>query len=246
MRLYRWLPVLLVAILVIGINPARAQDSKIKTKNNIVTVQPTYDDTEKLPALLGEEDIAKINRLQTETVYPIPSSPVSPDDQTVFVTTNNQMGFLNINDGSIVELTQDALGPYLPLPFVGISGFSWLDDATLGTLAINYDANTPAEYLVLLGINRDTLELNSFPLTLPDDLGVVSVSPDLTHFLMVVIPPLDATSSGSASVLTTKVQIACPRYRLPARPRPCACRTRSRPASIRPARASRACSAASS
>lgn len=210
MRPFRWLPVLLASILLIGIAPAQAQDSKITTKNNIVTVQQTGED-EELPTFLGDDDAAKIKHLQGDLIITVPSSPVSPDDQVIFVTSGDQMGFLNINDGSSTELPAEALGPFLPLPMLGLSQFTWLDNETLGTLALNFAADTQAELLVLLGINRDTLELSGDYLQLPPDTGFVSVSPDLQHFLLAILPP-DAVSTGSAAAMlkTTTLQILPP------------------------------------
>ncbi|MBX0329856.1 prolyl oligopeptidase family serine peptidase [Oscillochloris sp. ZM17-4] len=217
MRPFRWLPVLLASVLLLGVAPALAQDSKTTTKNNIVTVQPTRRD-EDLPTVLGEEDVAKIDRLQSDLVVTVPSSPVSPDDQVVFVTSGDQLGFLNINDGSTVELPADDLGPFLPLPLLGISQFTWLDNETLGTLALNFAATTQDETLVLLGINRDTLELSGDYVTIPQDLGIVSVSPDLMHFLVVLVPPDAMSSGGTAAMLkTTKVQIGMPQVEVASR-----------------------------
>lgn len=221
MRRYRWLLVVLASLLLIGIAPVRAEDSKTSEKNNIITVQPTRRD-EDLPTVIGADDVAKIDHLQSDLVVTVPSSPVSPDDQVVFVTSGDQLGFLNINDGSSVELTSDALGPFMPLPLLGISQFTWLDNETLGTLALNFAARTPDQSLVLLGINRDTLELSGDYVVLPQDLGIVSVSPDLLHFLMVVIPPDAATSSGASAgaaqmLQTTRVQVTLPQVEVAAR-----------------------------
>ena len=209
MRLYRWLPALLAVICVCGIMPAHAQDSKTTTKNNIVTVQPTQDG-EDLPKILGDDEIAKIKRLQGDLVTTVPSSPVSPDDQVVFVTSDKQLGFLNINDGSTIELPTDALGPFMPLPLLGISKFTWLDDQTLGTLALNLNASSPDEALVRLGINRDTLEISGSYVSVPSDTQFVSVSPDLLHFLLVVIPPTPDNSGSQTMNIVKRVQITHP------------------------------------
>ncbi|MEI7772071.1 MAG: prolyl oligopeptidase family serine peptidase [Chloroflexales bacterium] len=211
MRLYRWLPALLALALISGIMPAQAQESKTKTKDNVVTVQSTQDGGE-LPTILGADEVAKIKRLQGDLVRTKPSSPVSPDDQSVFITSGDKLGFLNINDGSTTELSPEALGPFMPLPLLGISQFTWLDDQTLGTLALNSNANTADESLVLLGINRDTLELSGTYVPLPaDSAGVVSVSPDLLHFLLALLPPDQQVSGGGAAALkTTRVQIRPP------------------------------------
>ncbi len=209
MRRYRWLPMLLVALMVIGIVPARAEEPKIKVKNNVVTVEPTYGDEDALPTLLSDEEVAKIKRLQTDMLVAVPSSPVSPDDQVVLVTMGNTMGFLNINDGSSVAIPEEALGPFLPVPFLGVSSFTWLNDETLGCLALNFAAETMDEYVGILGMDRETLELSFNPLSVPENLSIVSVSPDLSHFLAVVIPeemqPEEALKTSTLRVTLPEV-----------------------------------------
>jgi dipeptidyl aminopeptidase/acylaminoacyl peptidase len=210
MRLYRWLTALLALVLVFGIMPAQAQDSKTTTKNNIVTVQPTQDG-EDLPTIIGDDDVAKIKRLQSDLVVSAPASPVSPDDQVVLITAGDQLGFLNINDGSTSELPVKALGPFVPLPLLGLSEFTWLNNETLGTLAVNFNAKSADQSLVLIGINRNTLELSGQYVSLPTDTQIVSISPDLLHFMLVVIPP-DAQSSSNPSQMmkTIKVPVTLP------------------------------------
>ncbi|NTW01951.1 MAG: S9 family peptidase, partial [Oscillochloris sp.] len=209
MRLYRWLPALLALILVFGVASAQAQESKpkTKTKNNIVTVEQTSED-EDLPTLLDDKEVAKIKHLQDDLFLTVPASPVSPDDQVVLVTTSDdQLAFLNINDGSSVALPLEALGPFMPLPLLSISQYTWLDSETLGMLALNFEATTPEDALVLLGINRNTLEINAVSLIIPADTSLVSVSPDLLHFLMVRIP---ADVASSDTIQTTKLQVTLP------------------------------------
>ncbi|EFO81342.1 peptidase S9 prolyl oligopeptidase [Oscillochloris trichoides DG-6] len=207
MRRYHWLPILLVALMVIGIVPARAEEPKIKVKNNVVTVEPLYSEEETLPTLLSDEEVAKIKRLQTEAVIATPSSSVSPDDQVVLVTSANAMAFLNINDGSSVAIPEEAWGPFFPVPMLGISSFTWLDDQTLGCLALNFSAELPQDYIGILGVHRETLELSFSPISLPDDLGIVSVSPDLTRFLTVVIPQEQPVEEA---LQTTKLRVGLP------------------------------------
>ena len=209
MRLYRWLPALLSMILVFGIMPAHAQDLKTTTKHNIVTVQPTQDG-EDLPKILGDDEVAKIKRLQGDLVPTVPASPVSPDDQVVFITSGKQLGFLNINDGSTTELPTEALSSFMPLPLLGISKFTWLDNQTLGTLALNFNATAPNEALVRLGINRDTLELSSTYISMPADTQFVSVSPDLLHFLLLMTPPTSQNGPVAQALKTVKLPITLP------------------------------------
>ena len=59
--------------------------------------------------VIGDEDVAKIKHLQEDLVITVPSSPVSPDDQALLVTSGDKLGFLNIQDGSTSELPAEAL-----------------------------------------------------------------------------------------------------------------------------------------
>ncbi len=184
MRPYRWLIAVLVLVVLAAAAPARAQ---VPPKNNIETMLPVEEGQEQ-PAFLPEAEIELIKRLQRDPVYPVALTPVSPDDQAVLINVGESFGFLNIEDGSTVELPLEVFGPFIPLPFLANIEFSWIDGRTLGSLALNLAAERPEDLFVAVLIDRITLELSSFSVNLPPDLGLVNYSPDLTRYFMVKLP----------------------------------------------------------
>jgi poly(3-hydroxybutyrate) depolymerase len=195
----RWSLALLVLVLLAGLTPAHAQQSR--TNNNILTV----DASDAPEDLLAPEEVERLQRLQNEAVYPLPFSPVSPDDKVVLAISGEQIAFLNIEDGSSRAINPEAFGSLAPLPLLGFSSFSWLDERTLGALAINFDAGTVEEAFVKLLINRDTLRLSAEPVRLPENTSIVSVAPNIDNFLLVQLPP--AEEEGPQS-LTVRVPVA--------------------------------------
>lgn len=204
MRPYRWLLALIVLALVATVAPAQAQS---RIKDNIVVVNP-FDDVEE-DNLLTDEEIEKIDRLQNELYFVAPFSPVSPDDQAVLVITPDELGFLNINDGSTVAIPVEDLGPIVPLPLLGFFNFSWVDDRTLGALAINFAADTIEEAYIVLLIDRITLEFGGIQLRIPSNTDISSVSPDFTKYLLVQYP-LEEEESAQGNPRGTRIQITRP------------------------------------
>jgi dipeptidyl aminopeptidase/acylaminoacyl peptidase len=195
----RWSLALLVLVLLAGLTPAHAQQSRANT--NILTV----DATDAPDDLLSPEEVERIQRLQNEAVYPVPFSPVSPDDKVALIISGEQIGFLNIEDGSIRAINPEAFGAYAPLPLLGFSSFSWLDERTLASLAINFDARTVEEAFVKLLINRDSLRLSAEPVRLPENTSIVSVAPNVDNFLLVQLPPEE---EEGPQTLTVSVPVA--------------------------------------
>lgn len=181
MRLHRWVLALLILAIAAGVAPGLAS----ALANNLIVVDQEADP----PAdLLDEAERERIARLQDEAVYTLPFSPVSPDDSTILLTAGEELLFLNLADGDTTPLTPDDLGPYVPLPLLGFSRFSWLDATTLGALAVNAEATSEEEAFVRLGIDRESLAVRAEPLRLPANAGIVSVSPDLRHLLIALFP----------------------------------------------------------
>ncbi|GAB4433240.1 MAG: prolyl oligopeptidase family serine peptidase [Chloroflexi bacterium OHK40] len=183
MRPHWWLPVLLLLALPGAIVPVQAQEQP----NNILVV-----DTQKPeppPDLLSEEEVDRLDRLQNEAVFSLPISPVSPDDRTVLVTSGEELAFLSLDDGSTSVINPESLGNYSPLPLAGFSSFSWLDERTIGALAVDFAAEEQANAIVKLRIDRETLAINAEPVPLPENTGIVSVAPNLDFFLLVMLPP---------------------------------------------------------
>jgi dipeptidyl aminopeptidase/acylaminoacyl peptidase len=198
----RWSLALLVLVLLAGASPAIAQ----RQANNILTV----DTSEPPDDLLSPEEVERIDRLQNESVYPLPFSPVSPDDRAVFITSGENIGFLDIEDGSITPLSPESFGFFVPLPLTGFSTFSWLDERTLGALGLNFEAQTVEEAFVKLRIDRETLKVSAEPVPLPANTSIVSVAPNIDNFLLVQIPPEEESEEEAPIVASVPVSGGAP------------------------------------
>ncbi len=186
MRTQLWVLTLLVLIVTVGFAalPAPAAARPTPAAPNVIEVQA--DDPP--PDLLAAEEVARIKRIQGDALYAVPYSPVSPDDRFVLLISDETIGLLEINDGSLREIEPERLGPYLPLPLIGFSEFSWLDQHTLGALAVNMEATDADSVLVRMLINSESLEIWAEPLALPSSSSLVSIAPDLRHMLLALLP----------------------------------------------------------
>lgn len=202
MRPYRWLIAVLILVVLASAAPAQAQ---VRPRNNIETMFPVEEGQEQ-PFFLSSEEIDLITRLQREPVYPLSLTPVSPDDQAVFMSVGESFAFLNIEDGSTIELPLEIFGPLIPLPFLSNIGFTWVDGRTLGSLAINLAAERPEDLFVAVLIDRITLELSGFNVVLPPDFGLINVSPDLTRYFMVRLPEEELSGEDSIRAATEVAQ----------------------------------------
>jgi dipeptidyl aminopeptidase/acylaminoacyl peptidase len=202
MRPYRWLIAVFVLVLLAAAAPAQAQ---VPPRNNIETMLPVREGEEQ-PFFLPSEEIELIKRLQREPVYPVSITAVSPDDQAVLIQLGERFAFLNIEDGSTIELPLEIFGPFVPLPFLANVSFSWIDGRTLGTVALNLAAERPEDLFVALLIDRITLERSGFPVNLPPNFGLINVSPDLTRYFMVRLPEEALAGKDSVRAATQTVQ----------------------------------------
>jgi len=191
MRPSRWLLAVLALILLVSAAPAAAQNPA--PRNNVISVNvdgPRYPDD-----LLDEEEVARIELLQNGVSFLLPFSPVSPDDKAVLVVGTEQLGFLDVDDGSVRTISAEQFGPIIPLPFFGFSEFTWLDERTLAALGINLQAQRLEDLYVIVTIDRITLEIAASPLRIPSGTDILTVSPDLQKFLLFVLPP-DESDQG--------------------------------------------------
>jgi dipeptidyl aminopeptidase/acylaminoacyl peptidase len=202
MRPYRWLIAVLIFVVLAAAAPAQAQ---VPPRNNIETVLPVREGQEQ-PFFLPSEEIELIKRLQRDPVYPLAITSVSPDDQAVLIQLGESLAFMNIEDGSTIELPLESFGPFIPLPFLANISFSWIDDRTLGSLALNLAAERVEDLFVALLIDRVTLELSGFAVNLPPDFGLVNVSPDLTRYFLVRLPEDELTGEEGLHAATQTVQ----------------------------------------
>lgn len=182
MHLRRWFPLLLILACVAIVGPAQAQQAR----NNVLNIDSSRPGQQQ--DLLEPDEVERLERIQKETTLYLPFSPPSPDDQTIFIVSEEQVGFMNLSDGTVRPIDPEAFGSLTPLPLVGFSRFVWLDGQHLGALAVDERADTPEEAVVKLRINRDTLKVSGERITLPPDSGIVTVAPDLDRFLLVLLP----------------------------------------------------------
>ncbi len=198
MRILQWVLALLLLALIVGAAPTQARLST----NSIIVVDRSAEAPEDL---LSEAERERIGQLQDNAVFTLPLSPVSPDDTSVFVSSGEQIGFLNIEDGSTRAIVPESFEPYVPLPLVGFTRFSWLDATGLGALALDLQA-PEEEAFVRLRIDRESLAISAEPLRLPPRSGILSVSPDLRRLLLVQLPP----EEGAEGLAPLRVRIGRP------------------------------------
>ncbi|RMG49603.1 MAG: S9 family peptidase, partial [Chloroflexi bacterium] len=180
-----WWIGLLVAMLGL-IAPATAAP----IRNNIIDVDQFGDESDLPPNLLSDEEIERIDRLQNDATTPLAISDVSPDDGAVLISSANQFGFLDIETGDTVPVDAAVFDFFVPLPFLGFGQFSWQDERTLGVLAVNFFAVGNEDAFVTLSIDRYTGEVFATAVGIPDEnIGIVSVAPNLTSWLIVREPP---------------------------------------------------------
>lgn len=203
----RWSLALLVLLLLAGLTPAHAQQSR--ANNNILNVNASDAPDD----LLSPEEVERIQRLQNEAITVVPFSPVSPDDQVVFVISDEQIGFLNIQDGSSRALSTEAFGNFAPLPLLGVTTFSWLDERTLGALGLNFEARVIEDAFVKLLIDRETLRVRAEPVRLPANTALVSVAPNLDHFVLVQLPPEEEEEGPGTFTVSVPIAHAVPSFR---------------------------------
>ncbi|WP_298820369.1 alpha/beta hydrolase family protein [Chloroflexus sp.] len=225
MRLSRQLWWIGVLVAIVGLV---APTAAAPVRNNIVNVDQFGDEADLPPNLLSDEEIERIDRLQNGASSPLAISEMSPDDAAVFISSREGFAFLSIETGDTVPVDASVFDVVVPLPFLGVGSFSWQDDRTLGVLAINFFATGLQDALVALLIDRFTGEISGFPVGIPDEnIGIVSISPSLTTWLIVREPPEaeDEVAVGSVTPFTKRYTFGLPapiaaranRIELPAR-----------------------------
>lgn len=159
-------------------------------RNNIVNVDQFGDEKDLPPNLLSDEEIERIDRLQNDAKYPSALSEISPDDGAVLFSSADGIAFLEIETGDTVAVDTTVFDFFVPLPFFGFGRFSWQDERTLGVLAVNFFATGNEDAFAALAIDRYSGTITAQPVGIPDEnIGIVSVAPNLTSWLIVREPP---------------------------------------------------------
>jgi dipeptidyl aminopeptidase/acylaminoacyl peptidase len=201
MRPRRWVLALILFTLIASVAPAQARP----LPNNVIVIDPAEDPP---PNLLLAEEVERIERLQG-AAFPLPFSPVSPNDESVLLISDEDLGLLDLVDGTTRLIDPGYFERFVPLPLLGFSSFSWLDAETLGVLALDLDARSPDDALVRLYIDRVSAAVDFEPLRIPPEVGIISVAPDLRQML-VVLPPEDENGDAAEQARAVGVRMALP------------------------------------
>lgn len=125
MHLRRWFPLLLILACVAIVGPAQAQQAR----NNVLNIDSSRPGQQQ--DLLEPDEVERLERIQKETTLYLPFSPPSPDDQTIFIVSEEQVGFMNLSDGTVRPIDPEAFGSLTPLPWwasrasSGLTGSTW-------------------------------------------------------------------------------------------------------------------------
>ncbi|NJM05218.1 hypothetical protein HC891_01770 [Candidatus Gracilibacteria bacterium] len=190
MRAVRLALAILVAVLVAGAVPARADS------NNVIVVDGGFFfDPKPINNLLPGEEVQRIEQLITGTRITSVYSQISPDDSTVIVGDDERFGFLNVQNGSFRPLDfnifLDSL--LIPAPLLDTTyRFGWRDDRTLASLALDFNAETIEQAFGIVLIDVVTGEVSFRALTLPtNNFAVLGQSPDGSKAMFLLAPPVE-------------------------------------------------------
>ena len=211
MRKQHWLLVIAVLAMLVGLAHANAsaegKNGVIDQGRNVYLVDKSKGD---LNNLLPSEEVEKIKRLQTESRSSNLISPVSPDDQAALANFGEQLGFLNIQDGTFTPLDKRILsGRFVPIvSLLGMTRWGWRDDRTLVGVGVEVVDPKQNEFNpALVTIDRLTGEIDG--VALPRDLlkhMPVSLAPNGSHLLLLALPEPDE----DASLDVVKAQVTWP------------------------------------
>jgi hypothetical protein len=204
LRSIAWIGLLIVVVGLVA--PATAAPMR----NNIVNVDQFADEADLPPNLLSDEEIERINRLQNGAIGVRIISDISPDDGAVLIGTSNGLAFLEIKTGDTVPVDTSAFAFLTPLPALGLGEFSWQDERTIGTLALNAFATSNEDIFAVLAIDRYSGEIAASIIGVPDASiadGISSIAPNVTTWLIL---RAGNGTSGEFKPLTTRHTISFP------------------------------------
>lgn len=206
MRSHRWLA-LLLALLFIGVPLSASAEA-----NNVILIDAgDPDEPKELPKLLGDDEVEKIERLQTVASWSF-ASAISPDDRRVLAfNSDGEFAVMSIEDGSYETISLERLGPIIPL--IGnfrFDGFQWLDESTVAVLAVDLSADSPANAFGVLYLNVDSGRFAGAPLRLSENSLPISLAPSGERVLVLEVetPPED----GGMRAMPTRFPLMADRY----------------------------------
>lgn len=201
MRIQRWLLVPLVLALLGVVGPAYADGDPtvIDRGRNVYEVDGRQGD---IADLLPAEDVAKIRQLQTGTTGVQLLSRPSPDDQAVLAGVGATLGFLSLQDGSIVRVDTRVFNRVLPLGLLGRAGGPfWLNDRVLGVIGVDVEALGSEDEIAfgLIAIDRVTGDVDLFAIPgYPQGEVPIAAAPNGRYLLFARLP--DIAGEGEARI----------------------------------------------
>ncbi len=204
--LSRWLPLVLVALLIVSTVPVQAQNSSF-------VVVPDFRDQGRVlpPDLLAPDEVLKIRNLQQPVLAPFILSDLSPDGQVLLMfTLQSGMGFLNVLDNSFTPLPPEAVAAlrntraFTGYVFGSPSKMRWLDNDTLVDVAVDFGAllggppvlDTASENLIFY--NRQLNVSDTFEI--PAGVSVRDLAPNGSRLLVTIGLGGEEVSTVSAQV----------------------------------------------
>ncbi|MBA3469892.1 MAG: prolyl oligopeptidase family serine peptidase [Herpetosiphonaceae bacterium] len=195
MRRFRWMVMALALLTLLTAIPARAADPK----TNVVLIDEAKGE---LPTVLGEDEIEKIATLQLGLGNVFALSPISPDDTSVLIVEGDTVGFKNIMDGALTPLDPASFGRYVPLSLdSGVS--AWVNERILATIGLDlqvYAETDGAQGTALVMIDRVSGAVGGVPITLPENVFVVGLSPNGARVMLASFSDSAETDEPFASV----------------------------------------------
>ena len=204
-RMPWWILSLLLIALMSSTLPVRAAEPPLLVKED-----------EKPDPILGDEEVEKIQNLQSGVSGPLLLGDISPDDQSIFLA-QEELGlvFQNIQSGDLgPALDTSNLGNVSSIPLIlhvlGLPSIAWVNNTVLqfwSTARIN-NKTVP----VLVSVDRTSGGTWVTPLDLPADLTPISLAPNGSRLLLLKLP----SEADSADEEMRLMQVpAAPRHTSP-------------------------------
>ncbi len=190
MRPARWLFMVLALACFASLAPTHAAPKTVE-----IIDAGTGEEPIDLPQVLTDEEVARIDELQNGLRANGLLSAVSPDDTTAWATLDEDVGFLNVQDGTFQPVDLGVFGPnLLPSAFIGFVPLTWLNDTTIAGIGLDLSAEQASNSLVLLTLDRITGQPGAIPLNptaievfFEPNVLIIAFAPNATRLVVAVI-----------------------------------------------------------